>query len=394
MLPLKLLGSLDPRGVLAEWVLAKLWEHGASAAIEILKDAKGYVTRVGDLIVWQGGSGRRVLAGLTAVTESQARIEGAVSHLATAQTAMAGTLGIVQAVSLVTFGVTAFSSAFMTWRLKALNDRLTKVSEQIRDLNVKVDATHAAEVAAAVRFFSLFEQGRDPDDLEKALEKSTQACALFGRLASVEATDGPRRLDVLNYRTRFYVLSLMLELQCLVLRSHLDQAVNRIAEEQSVHMKAIAAGTFQQTIGKQPELYLDPQLKESGVTLELLTETYQQAHIAGVGDKEVRDASQMFEEHLRDGVFKLRQSWKLWKPGQKERMVRVQKLRYLLACLEDINRIEAFRLLIAVSREKGFSLPDLAKRISELRKPDVPTESHREKAEAEQSSPLLAYALA
>ena len=74
MLPLKLLGSLDPRGVLAEWVLAKLWEHGASAAIEILKDAKGYVTRVGDLIVWQGGSGRRVLAGLTAVTESQARI--------------------------------------------------------------------------------------------------------------------------------------------------------------------------------------------------------------------------------------------------------------------------------------------------------------------------------
>ena len=162
MLPLKLLGSLDPRGVLAEWVLAKLWEHGASAAIEILKDVKGYVTRVGDLIVWQGESGRRVLAGLTAVTESQARIEGAVSHLATGQTAMAGTLGIVQAVSLATFGVTAFSSAFMTWRLKAINDRLTKVSEQIRDLNLKVDATHAAEVAAAVRFFSLFEQGAIP----------------------------------------------------------------------------------------------------------------------------------------------------------------------------------------------------------------------------------------
>jgi hypothetical protein len=352
------------------------------------------VTRIGDLIVWQGESGRRVLAGLSAVTESQARIEGAVSHLATAQATMAGTLGVVQAVSLATFGLTAFSSTFMAWRLKALNDRLTRVGERIRDLNLKVDATQAAEVTTALRFLSLFEQGHDPDDLDKALEKSTQSCAVFGRLASNEASEDTKRLDVLNYRTRFYVLSLILELQCLVLRSHLDQAVNRIAEEQSMHIKTIASGTFQQAIGKQPELYLDPGLKAHGVTLDLLTVTYQKAHVAGLDGKEVRDAGQMFEEHLREGVFTLRPSWKFWKPGRRDRVARVERLRYLLACLEDVNRIEALRLLISDSRQKCFSLPDLAKRISELRKPEESAGSQRSNAEAEQSPQLLAFAFA
>jgi hypothetical protein len=62
--------------------LIRFGHEKAVPAIEaILTDPGGFASRVGDIVIWNGSHGQKVLAGLQTLGESQQRIEQAVTSI-------------------------------------------------------------------------------------------------------------------------------------------------------------------------------------------------------------------------------------------------------------------------------------------------------------------------
>lgn len=153
----------------------------------------------------------------------------------------------------------------------------------------------------------------------------------------------------------------MIELQCSVLRDDADLAEQRVSS-QADRLQNLVATTYQQTLASDPEKYLHLSLHESGVTLELLADLYQQLQNAGVlKDVEIRDACELFE-HLRKHIY--RRAWPVPRFRNRRKPL-LERLRYLIAAVEDVNRIESLKLLINDARRQGVSLKDLRLQIQQ-----------------------------
>src|SRR5207244_2452749 len=106
-----------------------------------------------------------------------------------------------------------------------------------------------------------------------------------------------------------------------------------------------------------------PSLQARGVTLELLTEVYRQAHLAGaIADGNFRNASQMFE-HFRPKICGLRSVLEAITYSSATVDGMVLRLKTLMVCLEEVNRMESLRMRLAHAREGNYSLLELEQEI-------------------------------
>jgi len=303
---------------------------------------------------------------LEGLSESQHRIEAAVTGIESAQMVMSSTLQTVQSVSMATLGLTSLTTACMFWRLKAIDTRLKRLQTQIGDVEVQLEAGQASLLDSSLNYLQAYDQRHDRDDLRFALDKARESANTYGRMTDVEI-EGKMRVPVLNYRGRRFLLSLMTELHCLLAREHVQEANDRVAREKS-RLQQLVASTYRQTLAKAPEVYLHPKMAQVGVTLASLTDLYQQLKLAGVlNDMELRDAAAIFE-HLREPIYRQGPFSRLFLPGGKATQGFARSLRYLIACVEDVNRLQAMHLLMGEALKGAFTFADLRQRVAEWRK--------------------------
>lgn len=133
-----------------------------------------------------------------------------------------------------------------------------------------------AHLQTAVTFLDQYEtQNRTKEShLDKALGEAQQAANIYKNLASDEA-QGPRRIKVLNYRGRMYLLALLTEMRCCLLADDLVAVQKRIGEEDAT-LRSVAGATFAGTVGEAPEDYLRPDFASDGITLDVMAEVYSQ----------------------------------------------------------------------------------------------------------------------
>jgi hypothetical protein len=223
-----------------------------------------------------------------------------------------------------------------------------------------------------------FEDKHESSSLEKAYDHTSEAAFIYGQLVANELHT-EKRVPLLNYRGRCYLLALLSELECDVLRGDLRAAQER-ADSQKPLLHEMVTTTFRETVGKAPDIYLSPELSEAGVTLALMTELYQQLQQAGALENvDVRDACCLFE-HLRTPIFRGRASLRrVWSPLGKAKEKLVQNLKYLIACVEDTSRIESLRLMVTEATLGHLDLQALRAQIQlwrnnqKAQKPESPT---------------------
>lgn len=359
--PYSLLGRLLPQERVIQWIIERVGpivrEWVEREGTEVCNWSQAGLRRLSDLVVWDAPTGRQVVAAIEGIGESQARIETAIRGIETTQIAMSGTLTALQSLSIATLGITGLSAAFMTWRLHALKKRLDDLSSRIAGIEAQLQAQQKALLDAALTYLADYEHKQRDGDLEHALEKSRESAFVYGNLTEDECQT-KRRLVSLNYRGRRHVLSLLTELQCLLLREDANQAEDRVTRERD-RLRKIVEVTFRETLGSDPEPYFHPRLRDAGVTIELLTDLYQQLSGAQVlTDVQIRDAGDLFE-HMRERFYRRRWMPSLRIPFRDWRRPLLERLRYLIAATEDTNRVESLGLRIVDARRQGISLHSL-----------------------------------
>jgi len=358
-MPSPIVGILPSLGVdIGQWFLQKALPFAAARILPIMDDPTGAAQRLGDLVIWQGTSGQKVLGMLGGISESQTRIEGAVERIETAQVAMSGTLGTVLNISLFHLGFSAFAAGFMLYRLKSLDHRLKALGQQAIDIKDHLDAMTQAGLGNGLTHLDRFEKKSKHADLDQAFRDCNLTRILYQRLVANELV-GPKRLPVLNHCSRCYLLALMATVRCRVYLHDWEEIEPLLISERAT-MSLLARTTFELVLGKNPEAYLEPRLQEEGVTLDVMTEIYKQAHLAKALDgDQIRDAGQMFEQ-LRNRVYGASRGI-CFSDASRVRRQRMVNLRYLIATLEDINRVESVRVRIAAARTNGLD-PDALER--------------------------------
>ncbi|MBB01543.1 MAG: hypothetical protein CMJ47_02745 [Planctomyces sp.] len=318
--------------------------------------------RIADTIVWDGENGRQVIASLEGLTESQNRITGAIQGLESSQLAAASTLQTVQNVSMASFGVLSLTAGLMMWRLHSLDKRLKLLSKQVSDVTTRLDANDKARLETSLKYLDLFEQKHRGRDLETAHQEAAHSANTYGNLIDSEV-GSDRRLSLMNYWGRCYLLSLLTELSAMIYQDDLQQAVDR-ADSQRNRIQEYVSATYQQTIAKAPEMYLDPNLSEDGVNLTLMTEVYGQLRVShAIDNADIRDSNELFEL-LREPIYRTRKKFKnFWIPVGAAKTRYLKNLKYLIACVEDANRIESVKLRIQSAIDNAYSLVDLRDQI-------------------------------
>lgn len=323
-----------------------------------------HLRRMGDLIVWNSSQGQQVVAAVESLGESQHRIETAIAGIESAQLGLSSTLSVVQTLSVATLGVTCLSGLYMGYRLKAINTRLDRLSKQIADLHMRVDAQQRAVLENSVQYFQDFEHRGRRDDLDRSLEKARESAATWGRMVDNE-TEDQKRPAVLNAWGRWYALSLLVELQCIATSDPSEEGKQRVGKrinDEQERLRKFVATSYQETVAKAPEMFLHPSLRDCGVTLELLTDLYQQLEHAGaLNQVEIRDAGDLFE-HLRESIYAGSSSLlrRIFSPIGKAKQHCLEKLRYLIANVEDANRVLSLGLLV---QQKDVSYSGLCERL-------------------------------
>jgi hypothetical protein len=358
------LGLLPPQAKIATWLISQLMLRATPHVQRFLQDPSGAISRVGDLMVWQSGAGPQVIATLENLSDSQARVEQVVSRIETAQIGVTQGLGTLTSLSMASLGVLSLASGLMIWRMNALHQRLGRIGGQISDIQAQLQAEHQAHLQTSLDFLGKFEKQGAEKDLHTALEESTFATNLYRSLVNTEVA-GKRRLVALNQCGRYYLLALTAQVRCLILSKDFTIAGERLADAKPT-LASLAKTTFDEVLGKSPERFLDPRLQPDNVTLGLLTELYQQAHQVGAVDgAELKDASQVFDEHFRKKVYGAGG----WFPavGRAKAQLLI-KLKYLMACIEEVGRIESLRLRIEETVKGRLSFQELALAVAEAKK--------------------------
>lgn len=354
MIPPALLGRLT----------APLWpaliqfaeSHAVPSIKGVLTDPNGFATRIGDVVVWNGEKGQTVLAGLQQVSESQIRIDSAISAIETAQIGLESAVGGLQTVAMATLGVTSLSGAFMIWRLNSLNKRFDGLVTSISDIEDNLDAQNKAHLKTAVQKLREYDDTGDPETINKARDESQHAANVYGQLAYKETQQKKPRLEVLNYRGRCYLLSLLTELRSRLLLGSVSETSARFTEERPL-MEMLAKATFANAIQNAPEAFLSHAMRDHGVTLDLMTDLYRQAsRYDAINSENIRQPTDMFELCRSRGIVGKSKRW--WPFGESP-PVFANRLRFALACFEDLGRVEALHLVAEQLDKAKMTLEEL-----------------------------------
>jgi hypothetical protein len=349
------LGLLPPTAEVGKWLISQLVSHAGPHIERFLRDPAGSVSRLGDLLVWQSPAGRQVIATLEGLSDSQARIEQVVGRIETAQIGVNHSLGALTSLSMTSLGMLSLASGLMVWRMNALDQRLSRIGGQITDIQTHLRAAEQAHLETSLAFLGKFEEEKGERDLHTALEESTYATSLYRGLVNSELAS-QRRLVALNQCGRYYFLALTAQARCLILSNQLKRASQLLADERRT-LTELAKSTFDEVLGKSPEVFFDPAFQADNVTLELLTDLYRQAYqIGAVDGAPVGEASQLFER-LRSGIYGAGRKW--FAPAGHAKRTLLARLKYLIACLEEIARIESLRLRIGLAIDGRLSFQEL-----------------------------------
>lgn len=359
-----ILGPVPSKGRLMLWLLRVAHDRLAP----LLQDPAGSVERLGDLLVWNGRHGRHVLAYLEQTAESQRRIEAVVQGVQSAQVTSHGALGGLYSLSVLGLGLTTLGGGLMILRMNALQSRLAALQRRMKDIEANLQAKDKARLLAGIAALEKYEQGHKEDDRRSAKESSLLATKLYGELLERECQDGaPRRLPVMDYYGRCYLVALATQLRCHILaEDELEIALTQLDREGPRFNRA-ARVAFQQVMGNSPERFLDPGLGPHGVTLDLLAEIYQQARgIGAVDDQDCSTASELFEQ-LRDRIFGAhRGSGWVFAPRGRGAARMLSSLRYLMTSLEEAGRIGSLRIRVEEAIRGQFSLREVERWLREM----------------------------
>lgn len=359
MIPFTALGLPALDSPLAQWLIQQGIRH-APKLLEFLGDAGGHLSRVGDLLVWNGEKGASVIATLESLHESQARIEGVVRNIEATQLVMSNALGTIHNLSMATLGVTSLTGIFMLHRFRALNQRLDQLSSQLQDIQNHLDAQTHAHLRSATDFLNNYESGKRRDaDLRRSLEASNYAANVYSELASREIGD-QKRPAMLSYVARCHVLSLLVEVRCLILSEDLEQAVYRLDSELETAVKG-ASALYDKCVWGRLKEFLDPAYACDGVTLRLITELYQQgqtAHVVVRRKPVIADEAEMFEYlRMKNHGAKRTKMWS-WRSSADDRQSAVVGLKFTMAAIEEVNRLKTLRLRIQHALDHGYTMSD------------------------------------
>ncbi len=331
-------------------------DHAVPAIQRALTDPNGFATRIGDIVVWNGEKGQTVLAGLQQVSESQSRIESALNTIETAQIGFESAIGGLQTLAMATLGVTSLTGAFMIWRLQSLNKRFDSLVTRIKDLEDNLDAQNKAHLKTAVQKLREYDDTNESETVSKARDEAQHAANVYGQLVYEETQRKNPRLEVLNYRGRCYLLSLLTELRSRLLLGSVSETKTRFTEERRL-MEMLAKSTFSSAINDTPEAFLSHAMREQGVTLELMTDLYRHASRYRATDgPTIRQPSDMFELCRPRGIVGKSRRW--W-PFAASPKALANRLKFALACFEDIGRVEALRLIAEQIEKAQMTLGEL-----------------------------------
>lgn len=352
-----ILGPVPSRVRLLLWLLQVAQERLAP----LLKDPTGRVERLGDLLVWNGRHGQHVLAYLEQTAESQRRIEAIVQGVQASQMATHAALGGLYSLSILGLGLTSLGGSFMILRMNALQARLAALQRRLKDIETNLQAKDKAGLLAGIAALDKYEQGRNEDDRRSAKDASLLATKLYGELLERECQEGaPRRLPVMDYYGRCYLVALATEVRCHMLaEDELEIARKRLEQEAPIFNRA-ARFAFQEVLGRSPERFLDPALQPHGVTLELLSEIFERARrLDAVVGHDISTAGDFFEQ-FRGRIFGARRGvrWALAPRGRRAAKM-LLSLRYLMTRLEEADRVGSLRLRVEEAIRGQFSLGDL-----------------------------------
>lgn len=387
---LSLLGPIPLSGQLATWIMTELFRKGLPHVQTFLQDPGGTLSRLGDLLVWNGPKGRQVVATLENLTESQGRIEQVVGHIETAQIGIAGNLGALTGLSMATLGVTSLATGFLMWRMNSLQNRLNAIQNQLANIQAIVTAMARAPLEGSLESLGSFERKSRKEDLQSAKDRCGEAVAIYGQLVENQI-DGPPQLPLLSQCGRCFMLALTTQARCYLHLDDLQGAIKQLSGKKPT-LTRMAKATFEEVMGKSPEAYLDPNLQADNVTLNLLSEVYQHAQrIGAVTHHEFNNASDTFE-HFRPRIYGAGRNW--FRPAGKAKVRLLTKLKYLMACLEDIGRIDSLQLRLECARDGKISLQDLQKEMQDLEKEmQASSKPAAGSTESCSSGPVMAFAV-
>lgn len=384
------LGLVPLSGRLANWLMIEVLRRGLPLAQRFIEDPGGTLSRLGDLVVWNGPKGRHVVAALESLTESQERIEWSVGRIEFAQIGIASSLGALTSLSMATLGMASLATGFMMWRMHSLQDRLKAIKNQIANIQAIVNAMARAPLEASLISLDDFERRSSDKDLQAAKERSAEAVAIYSHVVENEVT-GQRQLSLLNQCGRCFMLALTTQARCYLHRDDLEGATRQLSEKWPVLIR-LAKANFEEVMGKSPEAYLDPNLQTDNVTLDLVTEVYQHAHRLGaVTEREFNSASDTFE-YFRSKIYGAGRRW--FRPVGKAKTRLLTNLKYLMACLEDIGRIDSLRLRLVDARDGKLSLQDLQKEIQTAQSHAAGSSESASVGDSTSIGPVMAFAIA
>ncbi|RBP45200.1 hypothetical protein DES53_103198 [Roseimicrobium gellanilyticum] len=348
-------------------------EKGIPLLEKLLSEPGAYLSRVGDLVLWNGEKGSSVVAGLQAVGENQTRILSTVAAIENAQLTTNIALGSIHTLSMASLGIASLTGGMMVWRLQAIQKRLDHIKSILQETHALVRAGIDANLTVAVQKLGAFDNNQDQSEAKDARDKAQYVAAVYGRLASDEAMEKSPKLAALNYATRCYCLALLTEFRARLLLNDTGELANRYMAEKP-RLEHIAGVTFTRTIAGKPEAFLAHAMRHHGVTLNLMTELYQHAQrLSAFTETPIRNSTDLFEYVWDRGISG--RTFLPWPFGAGPEELAIN-LKYTMACFEDIGRVEALYLHGQAARNSAVPFKDLQEQVKAAEeKVQTPVES-------------------
>jgi hypothetical protein len=339
---------LSDVGQLASWT----WKHRAQLegiaqdagefVESALSDEGAGVHRAGSTLRHRSANGSsRALAFLGQTAHQLADIEKAISGGVDAgeQVLSAGSLQSLHTVSMVTLGLSAITPIILAAQFTYLRKRFNQLQKDIRHLEQLLEARYVSELESGLELLESGARQHNKGRIEGALQKCNDAAVFFAnRLRNAIGEQQDRRAVLLL--SRHLAVAVCGTTRCFVALEE-DAEARKTLGTRRPALRAAARAVFQQTVAKDPERFLVPELS-GDVTLASFVALFQQAKHAGalVKDDPLQQAvanqpsaSQVFET-MRSRLFKSK--WGLFKPKPKALK---DELRDATACVEETNRV-------------------------------------------------------
>lgn len=358
---LQLLGLVPKAAPLAQWVLQELYKAGHPHLMQVIQNPTGQIERLGDLLIWKGDNGTRVIGGLEQIQEQSLRIQSLVENVQATQILTSASLGALHTMSCLGMGVTGTSGVLLYSRLKSMNNLCLQLQKQLRRIQNHLDINDLAELRTGATSLQRYEaaETRDAQQLNDAVNRCNLAGHRYQLHLQRELEATPIvELKAVNYFHRCLLIALTTEVRCLAHQRRYQDAQTALDLRQPI-LKRAAKVMFDRVIGTAPERYLDPALQAENVSLSLLAEIHQQARrVEAISVESARDAAELFED-LRPKIFgSVRGWWGLFSLQGRAKARALEQLRFLMACLEETNRVESLRLRLQHAAEQGDSFDE------------------------------------